>query len=372
MSSLPAASAARPRVPGGETAAVSDDDFQDHLLQGVSRTFALTIPQLPLALARTVGNAYLLCRIVDTIEDEPELDAITKRQFCEQFVGVVAGAVAPEDFAAALHPRLSERTLPAERELIANTALVMRINAGFTAPQRDAIETCVRIMAEGMADFQDNRSAQGLERLVNLDRYCYHVAGVVGEMLTRLFCEYSPEIARRREELMSLSVSFGQGLQMTNILKDVWDDRERGACWLPREVFEASGFDLARLHPDRFEAGFGEGLGRLIGVAHGHLKDALTYTLLIPAQETGIRNFCLWALGMAVLTLRKINRHRDFRSGGEVKISRRSVKATIVATRLTVSNDRMLRSLFQFAARGLPPCPTSARASGVAAGARRG
>ena len=37
---------------------------------------------------------------------------------------------------------------------------------------------------------------------------------------------------------------------MTNILKDVWEDRSRGACWLPQEVFERRGVDLAQL-PDR-------------------------------------------------------------------------------------------------------------------------
>ena len=33
----------------------------------------------------------------------------------------------------------------------------------------------------------------------------------------------------------------------------------------------------------------------LVGVAHAHLRNALAYTLLIPAAETGIRRFCLWA-----------------------------------------------------------------------------
>ena len=61
---------------------LSDDAFQDHLLQGVSRTFALTIPRLPEGLARPVANAYLLCRIVDTIEDEVGLDLESKRRFC--------------------------------------------------------------------------------------------------------------------------------------------------------------------------------------------------------------------------------------------------------------------------------------------------
>lgn len=61
-----------------------------------------------------------------------------------------------------------------------------------------------------------------------MDLYCYHVAGVVGEMLTELFCDYSPEINQHKPVLMKLAVSFGQGLQMTNILKDIWEDRKRG------------------------------------------------------------------------------------------------------------------------------------------------
>ena len=47
----------------------ADLAWQHATLQEVSRTFALTIPQLPPGLRDVVGNAYLLCRIADTIED---------------------------------------------------------------------------------------------------------------------------------------------------------------------------------------------------------------------------------------------------------------------------------------------------------------
>lgn len=333
---------------------LSDVAFQDHLLQGVSRTFALTIPQLPAALGRVVSNAYLLCRIVDTIEDEASLDAAHKRRFCHQFIRVVAGDLPPSLFSTELYPLLSDHTLATERELIQVTPRVIAITHSFNGAQREALETCVRIMSEGMAEFQEHTDSRGLSHQGEMDRYCYHVAGVVGEMLTKLFCDYSPEIAKNRDAMMKLAVSFGQGLQMTNILKDVWDDRLRGACWLPQDVFTESGFDLDGLAPGRYEEGFGTGLTRLIAVAHTHLKNAFDYTLLIPPHETGIRNFCLWAIGMAVLTLRKINKHKDFSSGQQVKISRGSVKATIIATRLTVSHDHLLRSLFYLAGRGLP------------------
>ena len=53
----------------------------------------------------------------------------------------------------------------------------------------------------------------------------------------------------------------------------------------------------------------------LIGVAHAHLRNALDYTLLIPGNETGIRRFCLWAIGLAVLTLRKIARESGLHRG---------------------------------------------------------
>ena len=55
--------------------------FQGRFLEEVSRTFALTIPQLPPPLYIAVGNAYLLCRIADTIEDEPKLTPEQKQPF---------------------------------------------------------------------------------------------------------------------------------------------------------------------------------------------------------------------------------------------------------------------------------------------------
>ncbi|MBA2352994.1 MAG: squalene/phytoene synthase family protein [Burkholderiales bacterium] len=345
--------AATPEIPS------SDAQYQNEILQGVSRTFALTIPQLPDALRPAVVNAYLLCRIADTIEDEVALTAAQKRQFAQQFIDIVAGRAAAEPFAAALSALLSEQTLAAERELVANSARVLRITHALTPAQQSALLRCVTVMANGMALFQANKTPQGLADLAQLDSYCYFVAGVVGEMLTELYCDYSDEIRARREVMLRLAVSFGQGLQMTNILKDIWEDRSRGACWLPQDIFRRHGFELSDLNPGQHDAKFGDGLGELIAIAHAHLENALTYTLMIPRREKGIRRFCFWALGMAVLTLRKINRHRDFTSGRQVKISRRSVKATIAATHLTNNSDAVARLMFNLAASGLPKAAAS-------------
>ncbi|QXP82797.1 phytoene/squalene synthase family protein [Methylococcus sp. ANG] len=333
---------------------LSDDEFQAYFLDGVSRTFALTIPRLPEGLARPVSNGYLLCRIVDTIEDEVALSSAQKRRYCERFAQVVAGNAPAAPLASELFPRLSEQTLASERELIAAIPRVIRITHGFARPQREALADCVATMSRGMAEFQDKDLRHGLKDLRQMGDYCYYVAGVVGEMLTRLFCHYSPEIAAHRARLMELAVSFGQGLQMTNILKDLWDDHSRGVCWLPQDVFTECGFSLAELRPHHGNPDFVRGFDRLIGVAHAHLRNALDYTLLIPSHETGIREFCLWALGMAVLTLRKIHGNPYFSDSAQVKITRRAVKATIVASRLTRGNDALLKATFRLAGLGLP------------------
>ena len=333
----------------------SDLAYQSHILQGVSRTFALNIPQLPGALRDVVGNVYALCRIADTIEDEPALSPAQKKAFSERLIDVVAGGADVAAFSCDLSPLLSSSSTASEHDLIANTARVVRITRGFRTAQRRAIERCVRIMSHGMAEFQSNATSAGLEDIAHLNRYCYHVAGVVGETLTDLFCDYSSDIRRRRDDLLSLSVSFGQGLQMVNILKDVWEDQRRGACWLPRDVFEAAGFELRSLSPGQHAPGFVNGLSELVGIAHRHLANALQFVLILPAHETGVRRFCLWPLGMAVLTLRRIHATPDFQSGAEVKISRRSVRAVTSVTSLLVRSDLPLKLLFQGLTRGLPP-----------------
>jgi farnesyl-diphosphate farnesyltransferase len=76
--------------------------------------------------------------------------------------------------------------------------------------------------------------------------------------------------------------------------------------------------------------------------------------LFIPAGETGIRRFCLWAIGLAVLTLQKIHNNPGFTAGSQVKISRTAVSWTRFFANISVRNDWLLRRLFARAARGLP------------------
>ncbi|MGA9852978.1 MAG: squalene/phytoene synthase family protein [Gammaproteobacteria bacterium] len=333
-------------------AANADLELQRELLAQVSRTFALTILALPEHLEQVVGNAYLLCRIADTIEDLAALDVNGQQGFYESFVAAVAGRGDAQVFACDFSSRLALHASVAERRLIAETPRVLAITARFSAKERAALAECVAIMSRGMAAFQRKKSIMGLSNLTEHARYCYVVAGCVGEMLTRLFIEYLPELETRRAELMRLAVSFGQCLQMTNILKDFWEDRTRGACWLPRDVFLVEGLDLAEVRPG--DTRFTRGYRRLLGLARAHAENSLAYTLAIPARETQLRNFCLWALYMAVLTQRKLLVHPGFASSDEVKITRRSVRWTVAWCRMTAGSDTLLKASFALIARRLP------------------
>lgn len=336
-----------------------DEDYQIRILGGVSRTFALTIPQLPGPLFRIVSNAYLLCRIADTIEDDADMSPWQKREMSGLFIGVVAGTEHPTEFSNRLLSLLSASASVDEQDLVAHAPALIRITHSFNSRQRAAVERCIRVMARGMARYQETHAGRGLGTRQELDDYCYHVAGVVGELLTELFCDYSADIDKRRGELSRLSVSFGQGLQMTNILKDIWEDRARKACWLPREFFQAYGSELDKLQAAGGDPAFRQALGGMIGLARRHLDDALRYTLLIPPAETGIRRFCLWALGMALATLHNIHRHRDFSAAREVKISRADVRRIIMITSLLARHDRLLKAWYFLATRGLPGSPAS-------------
>jgi farnesyl-diphosphate farnesyltransferase len=331
-----------------------DEVYQDHILPHVSRTFALTIPQLPPGLRTAVTCAYLLCRIADTIEDEPGLSPPETLAFLQRLSGVLAGQGDAKALAREIEQRLTDRTLATERDLVSNLERVLGVLSRLNETQRAAIRQCVDLMCRGMPRFQFSASLKGLSRSSDMDEYCYYVAGVVGEMLTELFCDHSTEIARNRAALSARAASFAQGLQMTNILKDVWEDRSRGACWLPQDVFSRHGVDLGMVASEPFNPRFAAGYRELIGVAHAHLRNALDYTLLIPGSETGIRRFCLWAIGLAVLTLRKIERNPRFTAGVQVKVTRNAVAMTRVLTDVAGRSDWLLRMLFAQAARGLP------------------
>lgn len=182
--------------------------FQGEILARVSRTFALTIPQLPVELSPAVTNAYLILRLADTIEDEPALSLEQIRLYEGSLLAVVSGQMDARRLSDEVGALLSVQTLKAEHDLLEHLAWVMEANSQLSPLQRDAIVDCLAVMGKGMSEFRRDPSLKGLTTRHDLDRYCYCAAGVVGEMLTTFFIDYEPALGSQRALLSRLSVSL--------------------------------------------------------------------------------------------------------------------------------------------------------------------
>ena len=214
-------------TPMDQPAAAADTDLLHDLLIKTSRTFALSIPELPEPTRREVTIAYLLFRIADTFEDATVRWSQPKRL-------AVLG-----EFADLLRDPSIERA----REL----------GAGWLADppiDHDGYLELLERTPEVLEAFL-GRSAEALHYLeqavqAELRDYCYAVAGIVGEMLTELFVLDRKSLAPIVGYLRERAAGFGEGLQLVNILKDSAVDATEGRNYLPAGVDRAEVFELAR------------------------------------------------------------------------------------------------------------------------------
>lgn len=305
----------------------TDLAYQKAILSSVSRTFALTIPLLPPAIEIVVGNTYLLCRIVDTIEDAAEISPIEKQDLSKLFLDVVLGITPPASFVTPCLTALREHSNIDELDLIAHTPTVVRILRTLPSQDQAAINRCVSIMSEGMSHFHNRQSRAGLQDLAEFEKYCYVVAGVVGELLTTIFGHHSAEFVRNIYGHEQLALDFGQALQMTNILKDSPEDHARGVSWKPAQMSQAE----------------------LLKIAYEKLQSSLSYIVLIPKKEVGIRRFCFLAFGLAVMTLEKIAAKEELNEKSLAKLSRNTVWIFYGFAKVAASNDFLIKSFFNAA-----------------------
>jgi phytoene synthase len=95
---------------------------------------------------------------------------------------------------------------------------------------------------------------RGRVRIANweeLERYCYHVASVVGLIMVHVLTEPAPELLKPAADL-------GTAMQLTNILRDIAEDWQRDRLYLPLDELAKFGLteeDIARQRMgDSFQA----------------------------------------------------------------------------------------------------------------------
>jgi farnesyl-diphosphate farnesyltransferase len=221
----------------------------EQLLEKTSRTFALSIPVLPEPTRREVMIAYLLFRIADTFEDASHWTPEARIDALADFNGLLRAHDRPraERLAADWVAR-DVANHAGYRELMAQTPFVLDAFAALSPGAVPPIREHVVRSADGMASIvARTRGGQlTLHSVRELQDYCYIVAGIVGEMLSELFLLDRPGLAGIAPYLRQRAATFGEALQLVNILKDSASDAEEGRRYLPEEVPTAEVFALAR------------------------------------------------------------------------------------------------------------------------------
>jgi farnesyl-diphosphate farnesyltransferase len=323
-------------------------DFCRTMLPRVSRTFALNIRVLPGSLRDAVQCAYLFCRIADTVEDSPHLGPARKAALLSDYTSLfpLGDVGRARDWARQFEPLAASG---ADHALCARADRVFAAFAALDPALRAPVATCVREMAGGMRAFVLRRAAAAdgrlrLETMGDLELYCHYVAGTVGQMLCGLFAVASPALgAARNERMQRLAERFGLAMQLTNIVKDVAEDAQRGAFYVPRALAARH-----RLTPDQIldpekRPAARAAVAELVALAASALDGALAFTLLIPRREARLRLFCLWPIFLAVRTLRRV---LDDEFGRGARIGRAEVRRCLGQTTALVWSNRGLRWLY--------------------------
>ena len=187
--------------------AQADLDAVEAIVRAAGTSFYRGMRVLPPDRRHAMYAIYAFCRVVDDIADEegelaeklPRLAAWRER-VAELYRGKSDGAV---------------------------TRVLAAAVARFGLRQQDFLA-----VIDGMQ--MDAEAAIVAPDLATLDRYCDCVAAAVGRLSVRAFGDAS-EAADR------VAWSLGRALQLTNILRDLREDAERGRLYLPREWLDAAG-----------------------------------------------------------------------------------------------------------------------------------
>ncbi|SFU19791.1 phytoene/squalene synthase family protein [Paraburkholderia aspalathi] len=323
------------------------------LLKGVSRSFYLTLRVLPAGMRDPIGLAYLLARAADTIADTSLISPEQRLAMLLSLRDQINGA--PND--GALLQRMAtevagQQIQSDEKVLLESLGPALEVLSQLSESDRKAVREIVSTLTEGMEfdlrTFPDERSGQiaALCEYDELDRYTYLVAGCVGEFWTTMTYAHMPGTLKERSEIMTRrGVGFGKALQMTNVLRDCGKDLRIGRCYLPQTMLDQYGLSAQDLLQPANSVRGRPLMVELVRKSLDHFREALDYTLAIPAFSVRLRLACLWPILIGLDTLLLLVDNNDWLDPAKVsKVRRNQVYQIIASSLLLVPSNGLVRA----------------------------
>lgn len=264
-----------------------------HYLSKTSRSFSAVIKELHPELLVPVCLFYLILRGLDTIEDDTSISATTKEPLLRNFY---------ENLEVDGWHFDGNRPEEKDRELLVNFRYVVEEFKKMKPAYREIIKDITHTMGNGMADYCLNAefNAHGVNTIADYDLYCYYVAGLVGEGLTRMFVESkfaNPALLERS----NLHRSMGLFLQKVNIIRDVREDFDDKRIFWPREIWSKYVDNFEDLFkPENKEKALNCQSDMVLNALE-HADECLFY--LAGLREQSVFNFCAIPQSMAIATL---------------------------------------------------------------------
>jgi farnesyl-diphosphate farnesyltransferase len=323
---------------------ISRQELLRDLLKQVSRLFYTTLVVVPADVRDQVSLGYLFARAADTIADTELIDRPRRldllSQLKAQFVGDQIAWTQVREIQQAVGPIQQNSS---ERILLERLEDCFRFFQTFSPDDRGRVQRLMTTLTQGMemdlVVFPGTSAADltALKTLDDLDRYTYYVAGCVGEFWTDLMCAHRKALAPWKVRDMSeVGVRFGKGLQLTNIVKDIAHDLQKGRCYVPAPMLADAGLTARDLLDQRNRPRFQPVLSQLVRIAVKHLDQGWLYTMAIPRFETRLRLSCMWPILSAGESLKLVMNSPDLLNPAvKVKIPRSKVYQIMALTTFT-------------------------------------
>jgi 15-cis-phytoene synthase len=169
-------------------------------------------------------------------------------------------------------------------------ALLAELEAGWSHdPVRLALVDTYRrydIAVEHLLDFlaamTSDLDVTGYATLEALDRYMWGSAAVIGLQVLPVL---GTARGVPRAEAEPYAIALGEAFQLTNFLRDVGEDADRGRVYLPADLLAAHGVTREQLVQKRHDARFAALMREMVAVVRRRYDDAAPGTVLLARES---------------------------------------------------------------------------------------